>query len=724
MVLALDDEANRIVGIRPDASDSYTLGYACSKGLQAIDQHYGPSRLLTPLKRTPDGRFEPIPIERALDEIASSLHTILDQDGAEAIAGFKGSGAYQNSLASMVLPDFLSGLGSKKIFSGFTIDQSAKVVTMGRMGVWSAGPQPFRTSDVAVVIGSNPLVSMGSLDGRHPRKRLLHAKDRGLKLIVIDPRRTETAQIADVFLQPYPGEDPSILAGLLRVILREGWYDREFCAEHVEDLDRLRVSVEPFREEYVEARAGLRPGQIRQVAEAFAHFGKRGTVVTGTGPDMARRSNLTEQLVACINVVCGRYLREGEQIPNPGFVLPRYPRHAHVLPADRSWERGYKSRIGGYGIVFGEMMTGILADEILQSGPGQVRCLINHGGNPASSIPDQRKIVAALRSLDLLVSIEPYMTQTARLSHYILPPTLQYERADFPLWIFEPLVCPTPFTRYTDAVVPPPINSEVVDDWYVFWSLARRLGRQFTYQGIALDMSRPPRAEQLARIISRHTPLPFEEIREQPMGVRYDQDPQYVLPPDPAVAGRFTLAPEDVRDELVDVATEFGRTSSRQETEDYPFRLSTRRVKHRFNSLGHTFKTLAKILPTNVAYLSPVDMSALNIVDGEKVAISSVQGSIEVEAATDPTVRQGVVSITHGFGDLPEADPNDATAPARPGVSVNLLISTDRNLEPINAMPWMSGIPVAVRKLLTAPQDRDVAAMPLYSLNETSNAKS
>jgi anaerobic selenocysteine-containing dehydrogenase len=328
-----------------------------------------------------------------------------------------------------------------------------------------------------------------------------------------------------------------------------------------------------------------------------------------------------------------------------------------------------------------------------------VRCLIVHGGNPASSIPDQRKTVRAFRSLELLVSIEPYLTQTARLSHYILPPKLQYERADFPLWIFEPLVFPTPFTRYTDAIVPPPAGSEVVDDCYVFWSLAQRMGRQLVYRGVPLDMSRPPRSEELARIVSRYAPLGFDEIRSHPMGVVYDKDPQYVLPADPTVAGKFTLMPADVQDELAKIAGEAVGASIRGSRREFQFRISTRRVKYRFNSLGHTFKKLAEIFPTNVAYMNPENMEALGIRDGDIVEVASENGAIEVEAATDSTVRQGVISLTHGFGDLPDADPNDASARDRPGVSVNLLISTDHDLETINAMPWMSGIPVNVRKV-------------------------
>src|SRR3546814_7712469 len=278
------------------------------------------------------------------------------------------------------------------------------------------------------VCSSDLLVSITQLDPRNPVKRLKEAKARGLKLIVIDPRRTETARYADVFVQPLPGHDAAIAASMLRIIMAEGWHDAAFCAQHVADLDLLREAVEPFTVEYVSGIAGVTPRILREAAEAFACTGTRGIATTGTGTDMSPHSNLSEHLIECLNVVCGRFVREGEEIGNPGFIFRREGLRAQVDSPTRSWEHGPRTRTGGYGPIGGEMATGVLADEILKPGPGRIRAMINHGGNPAVTVPDQRKIVEALRSLELLVSIDPFMTPTARLSHYILPPKLSYER--------------------------------------------------------------------------------------------------------------------------------------------------------------------------------------------------------------------------------------------------------------------------------------------------------
>ena len=692
MVLTVDDD-EQIVGVRADRDDEQTLGFACFKGLQAADLHNGPARLLHPLKRQPDGSFARIPLEQALDEIAAKLREIIDADGPEAISGYRGGGAFFNASACTLLADFLGAVGTPKLFSSVTIDQSAKMVAPGRLGMWPPGIHPFPSSDVTMVIGGNPLVSITNLDLRNPMKRLKEAKARGFKLIVIDPRLSETAKFADIFVQPLPGEDCTILAGMIRLTLERGWEDKDFCTQHAADLDLLKAAVQPFPPDYVAKRADIPVDKLFEATEAFAHA-KRGPAISATGPNMSPHSNLAEHLIGCLNIVCGRFVREGERIENPGVLYPRYPRPAQVIPAARPWEHGPKSRIGDYGMLGGEMMTGVMAEEILQPGPGRVRAMIVHGGNPASSVPDQRKVVDALRKLDLLVSIEPNMTPTAKLSHYILPPKLMYERADLPLWIWEMLLYPIPFTRYSDAVAAPPKGSEVSDEIYVFWALAKRLGLQMTVTGIPIDMETPPTVEDSLRIAARHAPVPWEEIKSHLRGAVFEGAPQYAAQADPATAGKFTMAADDVVAELAELAAEYVTPGKiRSNGKLFTHRIASRRHRDRFNSLGKALSGVHKRVPYNVAYLNPADMAEKSVNDGDWVELTSDNGAVRAIAESDDTLRPGVVSLTHGFGDLP-----GSTDYLTEGVSTNLLISTDRDLQTINAMPRMSGIPVNVRR--------------------------
>ena len=693
------DEQGRLSGIRADRDDPQTLGFACFKGLQAVESHNSAERILHPLKRRADGSFERIEREQALDEIAAILGRILEEDGGEAVAGFKGGGSFFTSSASFLLNDWLKSVGSPKIFSPATIDQSAKSVALGRIGIWPGGRQPFADSDVFLIAGGNPLVSVASagFDTRNPVKRLKAARARGMKLIIIDPRRSETAQFADLLIQPLPGEDVPVLAGIIRTILEEGWEDKAFCAEHVGDLDALQKAVAPFTPDYVAARADIPAGQLREAAAMFARDARRGPATSCTGANMGPHSNLAEHLVETLNVICGRYLREGERVGNPGALLQRWPRKAQVMPAARPWEQGPKSRIGGYGLIDGEMVTAVMADEILQPGPGRVRFFVNQGGNPASCVPDQRKMVRAFEALDLLVSLEPFMTATARLSHYILPPYMQYERADLPLYIFETMVFPdTQYSRYTPPVAQPPEGAELMHDFEFFWGLNKRLGIPLDHWGMPIPLDRKPVMDDLLNILMRNCPMDLETLKTFPSGTAVDDAVQHVEPADADNTARFTLMPGDVASDMAAVAAERhvapGRVASNGKT--YSHRLAVRRSRELFNSMYRYLPTTRKRLPYNRAFLNPQDMAEMGVEPEDWVEIASDAGAIRALAARDEDLRPGVVSITHGFGGLP----GDGDY-LRNGVSTNLLISTDRDLQAINAMPRMTAIPVNIRRV-------------------------
>jgi anaerobic selenocysteine-containing dehydrogenase len=703
------DDNNHVVNVRGDRDDLMTSGYACVKGLQAPAAHTAPDRILRPLKRQPDGSFEPIPLERALDEIAERLRVSIKRHGAESIGGFRGTGSLLNASATSMLPAFLGAIGSHKHFTTYTIDQSAKSVTLGRMGMWGAPRHPLHDSDVRLMFGANPLVSLTTsyFDMTNPTKRMRDARARGLKIIIVDPRRTETAKFADVFLQPYPGEDPSIAAGLLRIILTEGWEDKDFCARFVADLRELRAEIEAFTPDYVARRAGVSASDLFKAASLFARESKRGGAMAGTGPSMAPRSNLSDHLIETLNVVCGRYMRAGERVVNPGVLRARQPAREQVTAAPRWWDKSYKSRIGGFGMLGDEMMGGIMADEILQPGPGQIRCFISHGCNLANVIPDQRKIVRALKSLDLLVNIEPFMNETSKLSHYVLPSKIGYERADLTMFLYESLYA-EPYARYTPAIAAPPEGSEMVDDWEIFWGLAERLDLQLTYDGVPLDMSKRPTTDSLLAIVARHAPVSFEELKSYELGKIFNELPQFVEPGDPGHPDRFTVMPDDVAVELREVAGETYESRPYVDNgRSFSHLLTSRRVREVQNSSYRNLPITRSRMPYNYAYLHPDEIALLQIEAGDKILISSANGSIPAVVASDATLRAGVVSMTHGWGGLP-----DETVYERDGSNTGLLISTDRNLEPINAMPRMSAIPVNIAVW------RDVAR-PLVSVGST-----
>jgi anaerobic selenocysteine-containing dehydrogenase len=681
--------------MRGDRDHPISDGYVCFKGLQARSSHHGATRLLRPLKREADGQRREIAAESAFDDIAQRLRIILDRDGPEAIGLFRGTGAFHSTTAFAMHGSFLDALGSSQIFTTLTIDQSAKMVAAGRLGSWHAGKEHIETLDVAMIFGCNPLIShsAGGLLMSAPVKRLRQAKARGMKLVVIDPRRTETAQHADLFIQPYPGEDSSIAAGILRIILSEGWHDAEFCERHVAGLQALRRAIDPFTPQYVAARAGIRAEDLVQAARMFSVESRHGTIVTGTGSNMSSHSNLNEHLAQCIGVVCGRFKRPGDRMPNPDLLAPKAEWYAEVVAPTRPWDAVPASRIRGAGNLFGERLTGTLAEEILTPGPGQIKALIVNGANIANSVPDKPRMLEALRSLELLVVIDPHLTATARLAHYIIPPTLQYERADVPITLGFPLYLDA-WTQYTPAIVTPPKDSEVLDDWVVFWSLARRLGLRLNYAGVLLDMNERPDPETLLRIGMRNACITLDELKARPNGIAWDPATvSLVQPARPGATGRFTVAPDDVLQEIDEVIADTTNIG------EFGFRLAVRRSRDLNGSIGHQTPSIRQRNPYNPLYMNPEDMMRLGITSGDWVNVSSVSGEISAIALGDPGVRIGVVSMSHNWGDLE----NNADAYRRHGASTNFLTQADVGCESINAMPRMSAIPVNVRRYTQAP---------------------
>jgi len=528
-----------------------------------------------------------------------------------------------------------------------------------------------------------------------PTRRLLQAKARGLKLIIVDPRVTETARQATLAVQPIPGHDAGIAGALIRTILDAGWHDADFCAAHVGEagMAELRAAVEPLTESFIEGRAGLPVGLIRKVAELFARDNRRGGAFTGTGPSMARHSNLMQHLVDTLNVICGRFPRANEVVTvDP--QNPPYPLLAEVIPPARAWEAQPPSRIRGIGGLFGERMTGTLPEQILTPGKGQIRCMIVCGGNPVAAVPDTARMVEALRSLDVLVTVDPYMTATARMSHYILPPKMQYERPDIPLNIPGFSIFPDPWGQYTPSIVQPPAGSEVVDDWYPFWAIAKRLGFSIDFAGKgSLPVDVPPTTDDLIRIRMKGARVTFEEMQRHPHGHLFDAGRCIVQPGRSDVKKRFDVMPADVQAELVEyLEMKLEPQDIRSSGRRFTHLLSSRRIRDAFNSYGTTLEPVRKRNPCGAAYLHPADLQALGVAPNELVELESDHGRIRAVAAADPGMRPGVVALSHSWGGLPEDDFEGYANP-------NLLIACDRDVETVDAMPRMSAIPVNVRKV-------------------------
>ncbi len=680
----VDLDRGRVVAVRGVEGDPLFEGYTCIKGRQLPDQLADPARLRAPLRRRADGTFEQVTSTEALDEIAAELRRIVDTHGPRAVATYTGTGGYQNSVAVPAARAFLQGIDSPSFYTSVTIDQPAKVTAPFRLGIWEAGLQNFRDADVLLALGYNPMVSsygpVGGLQGTNPFTVLRRRKAEGMKLIVVDPRRTELATQADIHLQIRPGQDSTLLAGMIRIVLDEDLLDREFCDRWVDQLDELAGAVAPFTLDLVADRCQLDAVDVVAATRMFA-TGPRGTAGTGTGPNMAPNPSLTEHLTGVLNVLCGRVLRAGDEIESGSLLYPETLRRAQVI-APRNPANGPPSRVRNLRGYRGEMPTAALADEILTPGEGRIRALIVSGGNPAVAFPDQHRTLEALADLELLVVIDHRMTATAEFADYVVAPTLSLERADVPHLMDRWLRAP--YSNYTDAVVER--DGDVLNEWEVFWELAARLGSTLPLPGGSPDMNDRPDDDEIIDRAYAGSRMRLDEIRAR----RGEIVPEMTMVAQPAEEGagaRFTPAPADLMADLAAVLD-----TAPDESNEFPFRLISRRLKHVLNSLGTELPGLARKGVTNPAYMHPDDVAALGLGAGDLIEITSVRASVlaVVEPADD--VKQGVVSMAHSWGgsSLTDEKVRDIGSPT------NRLVTVAGEFDRVTGMVVQSAIPVSV----------------------------
>jgi len=708
ILVDIDDEG-RPVRVRGDRDNPVYRGFTCEKGRQLPAQHRHPDRLLHSMRRGGDGRHEPIASTQAMDEIAARVSAIVAEHGPRSVAVYTGTCASRNPAAKPMMTAWMNAIGSPMRFDSNTIDQPGKAVAAAMHGMWGAPPQGFDDADVALLVGGNPFVALsGGVPNPDPVRRVREARARGLQLLVIDPRRSETAAAADLHLQPLPGEDIAIVAGLLHVIIRDGLHDTAFVADHVQGFDALRDAVAHFTPEHVAQRADIRADDLVACARVFGSA-RRGVATSGTGPSLAGRgSTLLEYLVMVLNTVCGRYLRAGEQLWNPGVLLPAMPHKAQATPPWPAYGYGEQLRVRGLTDAACGLSTAALADEILLEGAGRVRALFCLGGNPAAAWPDHDKTVAAMRSLDLLVTLDIKMSATATLADYVIAPRLTLEIPGT-TYVSEIMYhyavgfgLPVPYAQYTPAVVDPPAGSDLTEEWRFFHGLAQRMGLQlelapnFPRPGQApweLDMREPPELDTLLEHLYRNARVPLTEVKRHPRGAVFAADPLVVEPADPGWMGRLDVANPEMLAELAAAQSPWWPHDER-----HPFRLLCRRHVGALNSSGLDLpKMLTK--PYNPAYLHPDDLAAMGVETGDAVEVRSETGAMLAIAEADPTLRRGLVSMTHAYGDVLAGDARFREA----GSNTSRLTRVDADYDRITGMPRMSNVAVAVRAATTLP---------------------
>ena len=698
------------VKVSGDSTSEIYHGYTCVKGRALPEQHVHPDRILHSLKRQPDGTFARIATEQAMDEIAAKLSQILEESGPLAIANYTGTYSLANAITAPMSNAFREAIGNPRGWVATSIDQPGKTLAQGLMGVWMALHNPPAEADVCLIIGSNPLISIAAgLPQADPRKWLHDAKKRGFKLVVIDPRRTETASQADVYLQPKPAEDIALMAGMIRLIIDEGLYDQEFVANETQGVEELRRAVDAYDVETVARRADVPVDDFVKATRVFATASK-GVAVAGTGPGMSSaRGTLLEYLVLALNALCGRYQREGELVWNPGTLVEPIPRKAQAAPPFPAFGFEPKLRVRDLGDTVVGPSTAAIADEILLPGEGQIRALLSCGGNPLVAWPDQMKVREALEQVELLVQFDPWMSATAKLAHYIIAPTLSLEVPGMTNYIdmlpaYAPgYGLPKPWAQYSPVVVDVPPGSEVIPEWEFFYGISQRMGLDLairpvdfngpTGQTYPVNMNTKPTADELLELLTMKARVPLSTIREFPNGAVFEEPASVVLPKDEGWEFRLELANELM---MHDLAAETARGTgdiASWANDDYPFRLIGRRMNSHYNSGGHPLAKLTDQDPFNPAYMNPEDVEDLGLGRGEVVEISSARATILGIIEPDDSLRRGLIAMSHAWGDVAEYDEKVREI----GACTSRLTDVADQWDPYSGQPVMSNIPVAVK---------------------------
>ncbi|CAM2903163.1 molybdopterin oxidoreductase family protein [Skermania piniformis] len=665
-------ERDQVVRIEGNPDDVLSHGYICPKATAMGGLHHDPDRLRQPMRRVGD-RFEPIDWDTAFAEIGRRLRAIRAEHGNDAVALYLGNPAAHSS--SVIYGGLLRAvLLTKNFYSASSIDQFPQEFAAWRMfgsNVLMPVLDIDRT-DRLVILGANPAVSNGSISTMPGAKnRIRDVRRRGGTVVVIDPRCTETARLADEHVSVIPGGDVYLLLGMLHTLFAEGLCDeatlRRQCAGRAE-LAGLVAAATP---ESMAPLAGVAADTIRRLAREHA-AAPSAVLYARIGVCQQTNGTLTHWLVNTVNAVTGNLDRPGGQMfATPPVDAARYAKYLPV--AYGAWT----DRSGRHKSFRSELPVAALADEILTPGKGQIRALITYAGNPVLSTPQRGRLGAALESLDFCVSVDMYLTETSRHADIVLPPISPLERSDVNLLF--PIFSVRNNIRYDERVFEPAADG--LEDWQI---LARMVTEMLPLPVRAVS------GRAANAVFGRLSPTrlaaaaiaagPYGVLRKGPWGltvgkVRATPGGVDLGPLQPRLNKligtrdrKVALAPTD----FVTAARQLLASVDEATADGFDLTLIGRRHLRSNNSWLHNVPAMVKGRDRCTALLHPAEAAARGLADGDPVTVTSATGSIVVPVEVSDEIRRGVVAVPHGWGHQ-EPGVGWSVAAALPGANVNLL---------------------------------------------------
>jgi anaerobic selenocysteine-containing dehydrogenase len=720
-------EGEQIVSIRGDQDDVFSHGFICPKGSALRALHEDPDRVRTPLIRDGDG-FREASWDEAFALIAERLGPILATD-RNAVAVYLGNPNAHNLSNLLYLKVLTRALSTRNVYSASTVDQFPKQMASALMfGTGTSVPVPdVDRTDFLLMLGANPLASNGSLmTAPDMRGRLRALRARGGKLVVIDPRRTRTAQEANEHHFIRPGTDALLLFALANVLFEAGLADPgERIEQLCTGLAEVRELSEPFTPEAVAPACGIDAGEIRRLAHELAAapaavvYGRIGTCTQEFG-------GLTSWLLDVLNVLTGNLDRPG------GAMFPLAAAGASNAAGEPGKGRGarfgrFASRVRGLGEIFGELPVVCLSEEIETPGEGQVRALITISGNPVLSTPNSGRLRSALEDLDFIVSLDVYVNETTRHADVILPAPSPLRRSHYDLALYQFAV--RNVANYSPPVLP--AEPELPDEWVTLLRLAgvatgmgpdadvaafddgvartlvaRELGTPGSpIAGMSADevmAELEPRVgpERLLDLMLRAGPygdgfgsrpeggLSLAALEAAPHGIDLGALEPRLPGALRTASGQIEVAPEALVADVPRLRAALERPAS-----DGPVLVGRRHLRSN-NSWMHNLPVLVKGKPRCTLHVHPSDAERYGLTDGEPARLRSRTGTLDAEVEVTDEVMPGVVSLPHGWGhDVPEAQMSVAAAHA--GANSNLL-ADELLIDAVSGNAVLNGIPVEI----------------------------
>jgi anaerobic selenocysteine-containing dehydrogenase len=692
--IKIEVDGDKITDIRGDDDDPFSKGHICPKAVALRDLHEDPDRLKRPVRRTKGGRWEELSWDDALDEAVRGIHSIQEQHGRDAIATYAGNPTVHNLGAMIFLPMLLRTVRTQHGYSATSVDQLPHMLAAHLMfGHQFLLPIPdIDRTTYMLIIGANPLASNGSLmTAPGVRHRLRAIEERGGKVIVLDPRRTETAKIASEHHFVRPGSDALVLLAMLHTIWQGKLDAPGRLRSMIEGEARVREIAAQFPPERAAKHTGISATIIRRLAHDFAT--SRGAVCyTRVGTSTQPFGTICQWLVNVLHVITGNLDREGgAMFTRPALDAIGAPKGLGIGPG--SFGR-WRSRVRGLPEFGGELPVATLAEEILEEGEGRVRGLVTFAGNPVLSTPNGAQMDRALASLEHMVAIDLYVNETTRHARVILPPTGHLEHSHYDVAFHHLAVRNT--AKYSPPLFEPAPDAR--HDWQILLELSTRL-EALRKPGKLASIKRSLRSNALARLgpdgvvalgvrLGPHK-LSFRKLKRAVHGI--DLGPLTPCLPDRLFKERIDLAPAAIVDDVARLSAVYPDEEPKTNGE---LLLIGRRELRSNNSWMHNAELLMSGKARCTLMIHPDDARTRGITDGANVEVRSRVGAVKVPAQLTDEVMPGVVSLPHGYGhDRPGVQLEVASRHA--GVSINDL-TDDRLVDEASGNAAFSGTPVHV----------------------------